>query len=53
MESERAEINKIEYDCAVGIVVNLMRQGMITPEECDLIEIRLKLKYGIEEGCEE
>ncbi len=53
MENEQAEVNKIEFNCAVGIIVNLMRKGMITPEECDSIEQRLKQKYVVDDGCAE
>lgn len=51
MSSEQAAVNNIEYQCAVGIIVNLMRQGVITTEEYDLVEAKLKQKYGIENGC--
>ena len=34
-------------------VLNLMRTGKITTEEFDLIEAKLKQKYGIESGCAE
>ena len=51
MRSEQAAVNNIEYQCAVGIVLNLMRQGVISTEEYDLVEAKLKQKYGIENGC--
>lgn len=53
MEDEQTEIRKVEYNCAVGIIENLMRKRMITPEECELIEMRLRQKYDIEDRCEE
>ncbi len=49
--SERAAVNTIEFNCALGIVLNLMRKGVITTEEYDSIELKLKKKYGIENGC--
>lgn len=51
MSSEQTAVNNIEYQCAVGIVLNLMRQGVISTEEYDLVEAKLKQKYGIENGC--
>lgn len=51
MSSEQVAVNNIEYQCAVGIVLNLMRQGVISTEEYDLVEAKLKQKYGIENGC--
>lgn len=53
MDSERVAVKTIEFNCAVGIVLNLMRNGIITTEEFDLIEAKLKKKYGIESGCAE
>lgn len=49
--NEQAVVNTIEYNCAVGIVLNLMRNGVISTEEYDAIELKLKKKYGIENGC--
>ena len=51
MSSEQAAVNNIEYQCAVGIVLTVMRQGVISTEEYDLVEAKLKQKYGIENGC--
>ncbi len=53
MSSEQTAVNTIEFNFAVGIVLNLMRTGKITTEEFDLIEAKLKQKYGIESGCAE
>lgn len=53
MGSEQSAVRTIEFNCAVGIVLNLMRKGEITTEEFDLIEAKLKQKYGIESGCAE
>lgn len=48
MNSEQVAVKTIEFNCAVGIVLNLMKKGVITTEEFDLIEAKLKQKYGIE-----
>ena len=53
MSSEQTAVNTIEFNCAVGIVLNLMRKGIITTEEFDSIEAKLKKKYEIESGCAE
>lgn len=53
MDDVQTEVKNIEYNCALGIIENLMRKGKITPEECELIEMRLKQEYGIEDRCEE
>lgn len=53
MSNEQKAVKTIEFNFAVGIVLNLMRKGAITTEEFDLIEAKLKQKYGLEEGCAE
>lgn len=43
----------IEYNCAVGIVFDLMRKGFLSTAEFDLVKARLMEKYGVtEKGAE-
>ena len=37
MDSEQVAVKTIEFNCAVGIVLNLMRNGIITTEEFDSV----------------
>ena len=53
MDREQVAVKTIEFNCAVGIVLNLMRKGISTTEEFDLIEAKLKKKYEMESGCAE
>lgn len=51
--NEQVSVNEIEFHCAIGIILNLMRTGMLTTEEYDAVVAKLKHKYGIENGCAE
>lgn len=44
------ELQTLEYKCACGIVLSMMRKGKITTVEYDSIVQKLKEKYAIEEG---
>lgn len=53
MSSELTAARTIEFNYAVGIIVGLLRKGVITTEEFDLIETKLKQKYEIKSGSAE
>jgi hypothetical protein len=47
------EMNRIQFNCAVGIIFDLMRKGYLTTAEYDMVSARLKERYGLEQGCAE
>ena len=47
------ELSRIQYNCAVGIIFDLMRKGLLTTAEYDMVSARLKEKYGLDQGCAE
>lgn len=49
--NEQVSVNEIEFNCAVGIILNLMRTGVLSTEEYDAVTAKLKQKYGIGNGC--